>query len=369
MFKQIGINGYRGLKDIELNNLGNINVIVGANNSGKTSILEAIQLFDRNDILSNMISIAKRRETQILAPLGRGRALPFEMFLYSFDMRDSVDKEIFLSAVTYENGMCRVRVRANLDKEFSFVDELQGSEMERYAMCADEKGYIRVLVGEYLYEMDKRVEGGFVFRETQLKPQSSKYYDGGEYVPRRQKILYISPMDIYTDKIISSSLYKGMLIEEKRRLVELLRLFDERIINIENGMNHGYPVTWIEMEDCGLVPISVFGDGLKKVLTLASAVVKMRDGVILIDEFETGIHKRALIQVAEWLAAVTETYNVQVFLTTHSSDAIEALVEAGQERMGVKAYRLEHYRDQIYIKEFEGNDLYFLSKYQGMDIL
>ena len=369
MFKQIYINDYRGLKHIELNNLGHINVIVGENNSGKTSILEAVQLLDNHDILSNIISIAKRRETQNLASFGRGKALPFEMFLYSFDMRDMVEKEIFLSAKTYENRMCRVRTAANLHKEFCFVDELQKSEVERYAMCADEKGYIRVLKGEYLYEMNERVEGNFTFRETQLKPQLSKYYDGGEYISRRQKILYISPMDIYTNKIISSSLYKGMLIDEKRRLIELLRIFDERIISIENGMNHGYPVIWIEMEDYGLVPISVFGDGLKKVLTLASAVVKMRDGVILIDEFETGIHKRALIQVAEWLATVTETYNVQVFLTTHSSDAIEALVEAGQERMGVKAYRLEHYKDQIYVKEFEGTDLYRLCKYQGLDIL
>ena len=134
-------------------------------------------------------------------------------------------------------------------------------------------------------------------------------------------------------------------------------------------MNHGYPAIWIEMEDYGLVPISVFGDGLKKVLTLASAVVKMKNGVILIDEFETGIHKRALIQVAEWLAMVTDRYNVQVFLTTHSSDAIEAIVEAGQNRTDVKAYRLEHYKDQIYVKGFEGNDLYAFGKYQGIDIL
>ena len=369
MFKEINIESYRGLKNIRLSDLGRINVIVGTNNSGKTSILEAIQLFDKKDILSNVISIAKKRESQLIASFGRNKLLPFEMFLYSFDLYDRTEKEICLEAESYEYGFCRVGVRADLDRELFYIDELSESEAERYAMCSDENGYLRMLNGQYVYEVGTHIEGRYTFRETQLKPQIiDEYIIDGESMGRG-KILYISPMDIYTNKIISSSLYKGMLREEKRRLIQLLKLFDERIINIENGTSHGSPVTWIEMEDCGLVPISVFGDGLKKVLTLASAAVKMRNGVILIDEFETGIHKRALMQVAEWLAAVTEAYNVQVFLTTHSSDAIEALVEVGHGKNEIKAYRLEHYREQIYVKEFVGEDLYRLSRYQGMDIL
>lgn len=369
MFKTISINGYRGLKGIQLNDLGHINVIVGANNSGKTSVLEAIQLFESKDVLSNVVSIAKRRESQFITPIGRSRLLPFEMFLYSFDLHDKMSKEIYLEAETYEYGLCRVGVRGRFDKDFYHFEELSNSEAERYEMYSDENGYIRTLQGEYIYDMGRITEGNYSFRETQLKPELSEKYGGARMNLIRKKILYISPMDIYTNKIISTSLYKGMLVEEKHRLISLLRMFDDRIVNIENVMNHGTPAVWIEMEDCGLVPISVFGDGLKKVLTLASAVVKMRNGVILIDEFETGIHKRALVQVADWLAAVTERYNVQVFLTTHSSDAIEALVEAGQDRADVKAYRLEHYKDQIYVKEFQGNDLYAFSRYQGMDIL
>lgn len=369
MFKEIKIGSYRGLRRVELNNLGHINVIVGANNSGKTSILEAIQLFDNSDVVSNVISIAKKRESQLNSLAVRGKLLPFEMFLYSFDMHDLIKKEIYLEASTHEYGMCRVGIHGIFDREFYYIDELPSSEVGRYEMCADEDGRIRTFDGEYIYQIGHETGGYFRFRETQLKPQLERNFEHSRGGIRHQNILYISPMDIYTNRIISTSLYKGMLVEEKKRLVQLLKLFDDRIVNIENVMSHGNPAVWIEMEDCGLVPISVFGDGLKKVLTLASAVVKMRNGVILIDEFETGIHKRALMQVAEWLAAVTDTYNVQVFLTTHSSDAIEALVEAGQNRTDVKAYRLEHYKEQIYVKEFEGNDLYTYGKYQGIDIL
>lgn len=368
MFRRIGIDSYRGLRNVELNNLGQINVIVGANNSGKTSILEAIQLFDNEDVLENIIAIAKRRESQVMMPLGKNRLLPFEMFLYSFDMHEGRIKELYLEAETYEYKRCCVGVQGVLDRDFYDINELPRSEAERYRMCADEDGYIRELDGEYIFDLEERKEGVYHFRETQLKPSVSNEAER-RHALQQKKILYISPMDIYTNRIISASIYKGMLAKEKSRLIDLLRLFDDRIINIETVMNHGYPAVGIETEDCGLVPISIFGDGLKKVLALACAVVKMKNGVILIDEFETGIHKRALEQVAEWLASVAESYNVQVFLTTHSSDAIEALVETGRESNFIKAYRLEHYKENIYVKEFQGNELYMLGKHQGMDIL
>lgn len=370
MFKELEIESYRGLKNVVLSELGRINIIIGENNSGKTSILEAVQLFDNKDVLENIISVAQRREAQSAGTI-RARLRPFDMLLYSFSMQDS-RKEISVKARSSEYGRCRVGVRGELGKEFYYPEEKQG-QLNLYDAYYGEEEYIRFLRGEYIFEKDVRVVGEYSLNEKERAPriEGKNEPEKTKIKLRKHKVLYISPMDIYTNRIISASLYKGMLVEEKRRLLELLRMFDERIVGIETGVQYGYPVTLIEMEDCGLVPISIFGDGLKKVLTLASAVVKMRGGIVLIDEFETGIHKRALVQVAKWLAAVTKRYDVQVFLTTHSSDAIDALVEAEAQSdfHDVNAYRLEHYKSNIYVKKFQGTDLYQLKRNQGMDIL
>lgn len=372
MLRELEIETYRGLKEIVLSDLGRMNIVIGENNSGKTSILEAIQLFDTSDVLSNAIAVARKREAQV-AMFGRNRLQAFDMLLYSFPLNAGREKELYVSAYSDEWGACRAGIRGELEKQLFFLEDASKEELKQYEMYSDEEGYIRTLTGEYIYEKETGNLGRFYFNEGQRAPKIiGAYEEENRYSSVRRntsKIMYISPMDIYTNKVISASLYKGMLVEEKRKLLELLRLFDERIVGIETGIQYGRGVTFIEMEDCGLVPLSIFGDGLKKVLTLASAVVKMRGGIVLIDEFETGIHKQALVQVAKWLAAVTERYDVQVFLTTHSGYAIDALINAQECFEDINAYRLEHYKSNIYVKKFNGEDLYKLRKNQGMDIL
>lgn len=372
MFKEVRIKSYRGLRNSTLPDLQQINIIIGENNSGKTSLLEAIQLFDHKDILTNLISIARRREPQMLLGI-RGRMQPFDMFLYSFSMQDQ-DKEILVSAYSDRYGECTAGISAEYGREILLRENLSEAEWKRYQSYCDEDETARFLEGEYHFERKECIQGEFYFNEAMRSPYD--WPDGKAETGRRpvlaagaRRILYTSPIDLYTNKAISASLYKGMLAEEKKRLLELLRMFDERIVGVEMGMRYGEPMTFIELCDTGLVPISTFGDGLKKVLTLASSIVKARRGVLLIDEFETGIHKRALMQLAQWLTAAAKRYEVQIFLTTHSRDAIDALLSAQQDYDDVSAYRLEHYKGHIYVKQFRGTELYQLARNQGMDIL
>ena len=62
MFQTIDIKAYRGLKNITLQNLSRVNILVGENNTGKTSILEAIQLLRDPEVVDNVLSIAKKRQ-------------------------------------------------------------------------------------------------------------------------------------------------------------------------------------------------------------------------------------------------------------------------------------------------------------------
>ena len=63
MLEQLKIENFRCFKYFELNHLGRVNLLVGENNSGKTSILEAIKmLFSQSSLQSLKEIMASRGE-------------------------------------------------------------------------------------------------------------------------------------------------------------------------------------------------------------------------------------------------------------------------------------------------------------------
>ena len=59
---RLTIQRFRGLQDLTLDRLGRINLLVGPNNSGKTSVLEAISIFCRPRDLRGWLDATWRRE-------------------------------------------------------------------------------------------------------------------------------------------------------------------------------------------------------------------------------------------------------------------------------------------------------------------
>ena len=57
----VNVAGFRGLKDLSLLDLGDLNVLIGASNTGKSSLLEAIYAALASQIASKRLSFAVRR--------------------------------------------------------------------------------------------------------------------------------------------------------------------------------------------------------------------------------------------------------------------------------------------------------------------
>lgn len=75
----------------------------------------------------------------------------------------------------------------------------------------------------------------------------------------------------------------------------------------------------------------MYGDGMKKAILLMSAVVKAKNGILLLDEFETAIHTSAMNKTFHWILRTCRKLNVQVFLTSHSKEAIDKVLKCAPE--------------------------------------
>ena len=74
------------------------------------------------------------------------------------------------------------------------------------------------------------------------------------------------------------------------------------------------------------MPLSSYGDGVKKVLSIASGIARAVNGVLLIDEVETAIHSRYFEDIFRFIASACRKFDVQVFITSHSIEAIDGFL-------------------------------------------
>jgi len=74
------------------------------------------------------------------------------------------------------------------------------------------------------------------------------------------------------------------------------------------------------------MPISTYGDGIKKVLSLANGIAQATNGILMIDELETAIHAKYYDDIFRFMVKACRQFQVQLFVTTHSMEAIDKLL-------------------------------------------
>ena len=118
-------------------------------------------------------------------------------------------------------------------------------------------------------------------------------------------------------------------------VLERVKEYDEDIISInyddnERRIGKGtYKI--LSKSNKKALPLNVYGDGMKKAILLMSAVIAAKDGILLLDEFETAIHTSAMNKTFKWIIESCKKLNVQVFMTSHSKEAIDKVLKCSPE--------------------------------------
>jgi predicted ATPase len=134
-------------------------------------------------------------------------------------------------------------------------------------------------------------------------------------------------------------------------VLDWLRVLDPRVEDLAYIASRGDArLALLKFRGQGRIPLLSMGDGLTKLFHIALAVASASKGVLLIDEFENGLHWS--VQEKLWVAIdrAAREFNVQVFSTTHSRDCIEGFTSAvkGGEPEHASVYRLERSADDVF---------------------
>jgi len=93
-----------------------------------------------------------------------------------------------------------------------------------------------------------------------------------------------------------------------------------------------------------------------------------KNGILLIDEIETAIHHSLLIDFTKFIQQLADEFNVQVFLTSHSKECIDAFLKNNYNNKEISAYYLENKDGKIKYKYSDGERLYRLIENMDIDI-
>lgn len=102
------------------------------------------------------------------------------------------------------------------------------------------------------------------------------------------------------------------------------------------------------------------GDGINRILTIILALVNSKDGYLLIDEFENGLHYSVQEKLWEIIFKLSNILNVQVFATCHSLDSIksfEKILNINTDNDNSKLIRLDNKNGKIIQEEFNADEL------------
>jgi AAA15 family ATPase/GTPase len=96
------------------------------------------------------------------------------------------------------------------------------------------------------------------------------------------------------------------------------------------------------------------GDGIFRLFYIILSLVNSKNGYLLIDEFENGIHWSVQRKLWDIIFKLSDKLNVQIFATTHSGDCVSSFKECWGELSEDSAtfYRVNSDTDIYRIKRY-----------------
>lgn len=333
MLRTLSTKSFRGLGNFTMSELGRVNLLVGMNNCGKTSVLEAVDLLLAvnpwafwTTLLRRSEDIRGTRENRLdemdVSHLFEGHVIDngaiFSVTGTSDNGDDRGDKRLVASIVAAQSAPRR----RNPDAKRPFSAE---------ELHLDAQGglALKATWGERSVTMPLTRAGGLSIDAVDEGPRFRR-----EPRERRSAVEFITTGALNEEATVSR-LEDVVLTENEDFLIRALGCIDsniERIAPVGSRLHTPYRTSGgrggvvVKLKDmANRIPLGSMGDGMWRVLGIALSLVMARNGVVLIDEIDTGLHYTVMESMWRLVNEAAERFNVQVFATTHSGDCYRAL--------------------------------------------
>ena len=344
MIKEIRFQNFRCFEDLKIGGLEKFNIIGGKNNVGKTAVLEGLFL------------CAGPTKPELTLKLNAFRGL--EVF--------ETGKDIWSNIFFNKDIENKIEMEYKDEKHFSRSTKISLEPQKTIKISKDRQ---------------RNAEAkGDLFETENIEDYELRYYyqDDDENtfkikgrLEKGQIKFDVQPIKNPFEAIFINARYRSSPIEEANRyskikikrgeenILKALKAIDSRIRELTIIAKGGYSSLYYDIGLKEMMPMQTIGEGTVKYLSMLLAIANARDGIVMIDELENGIHYAVLEKVIRNLYNFSNIYNVQIFATTHSFECVRTAYNVFSEFQDspFKYFRLDNIKENIIVTEYDRDTL------------
>lgn len=318
MIEQVNVTNFRCFKSLAISDLKKINLIVGENSSGKSAFLESIFLSSGSlapSVVFQMRGIRKMGN-QLVVPneTQSYRGLWEDLF---FDFQDN--KKI--SIKMHGNPQADSR---SLSIEYVTPVGMQELPFGKQELQRDNTQQIGGMPQvQFIW---KRANHPQVISKPQVSSNGLKFdVPEVDFFP----CVWFSPGASETPdenaKRFSELDKKG----ETDAVLQVLSKEFSYITGLSINYHAGIPMVFAELKDKQRkLPVPLLSDGVNRLLGICLGIVTFAGGTVLVDQIEDGFHHKLLPSIWNSIHSLATSYKVQMFISTHSEECIQAMLPA-----------------------------------------
>ena len=336
LLNSLEIQRFRAFEYLSIEKLGRINLIVGRNNVGKSTVLEAIRLYANLGAPHVLMDILDSRDDQLDRDadfrLAATKALPaIQHLFHGYPALSKITEPVrigpFAAADSTLNiGIEWIRPSTSDDGKEQFLP----GDNPALAPNSESVPAVVLRIGGYTRYMSLDRSMDSHFRRWQFQPKTF--------------------LDLSTPCVCVGP--HGLSAAHQQKIWEAVALSDLEQ-DVIDSLNIVYPgvdaVAMMPTSTPGNAsvrvkhpafprphPLKSLGDGTGRIFGLTLSLVAAQRGILLIDEIENGIHYSVLVALWKFIAKVARRLDVQVFATSHSLDCIKAFHEVTHEDKAIE---------------------------------
>ena len=356
MLESLKIEGFRKYKELHIDGFQRINFIMGNNNVGKTSILEAIYAWacGQNVVPFLSVPLARGRYSaiqqpywlmeEILAVVNDRYSLPLSMIFEGIESGElkRFEHTIYPSDLLKEYNASYKTFADGIIPRFNDINGNSGVN-GGYPYLTGSYNTAVVAKWNVKYKEDI-IEYNFTVPMLQV-PEVKPCYPA-KFVDLLTHTAVVENVQIYSSLKRENRLDE--VVEEISKVYSEIKDFD--MLPYPDGSQA--PLSIIK-NDGTILPMYAYGDGIQRWFYILGAMTLYRNSIICIDEIDTGFHPNAQVEFCKHLIQYAYKNNVQLFITTHNIEFMDNFLEAAEnidsvQNEGVRIFTLRENKEFVF---------------------